>query len=52
MVYNQNNGKGTGYAFDPENKAPILTVSHMKLPRHEQPEDEVSTGRDSPMKAQ
>ncbi len=24
--------KISGHAFDPETKAPILTVSHMKLP--------------------
>ena len=35
MLYKQKDGKGSGHAFDPENKAPILTVSHMKLPRYE-----------------
>ena len=28
----QKDGKISGYVFDPEKKAPVLTVSHMKLP--------------------
>ena len=32
MGWKQKDEKGSGYAFDPEDKAPILTASHVKLP--------------------